>query len=356
MTTRSKALRLKEGMSRYEDMIRDRASSRLVRSPSPVTRERDVENETQSTHEGQRSPMKQSEVLAIAAHEPTQSEETNKGEELQSDAKASSPLGEVRAISFPLGRTPSSKIPNMASDNEADQVTKNIKVSREFKNEAQSTTSPSSKRSPAKLSHVFLEAQHQNEEDNGEINDEQDEELTIDDLIIRASLSRTGGHGGNFGGRYGCNPSDQAVLKEKNSGGYCNRDTDEQSTHPLPVAEVAALDPEPKNPNSGDSPSTSNSEDDQQILGTTTAQTPIQARFQQPNKIPALLLSSPVVVVHELKFHRCGFCIRLMLVTAISAPAGSVAVLLYWPCAEYSSGSAVLLAVGVLLLPAWSCL
>ncbi|KAL6956261.1 hypothetical protein U1Q18_040670, partial [Sarracenia purpurea var. burkii] len=61
-------------------------------------------------------------------------------------------------------------------------------------------------------------------------------------------------------------------------------DTDEQSTHPLPVAEVAALDPEPENPNSGDSPSASNSENDQHVHSTTTAQTPIQAHFQQPNK------------------------------------------------------------------------
>ncbi|KAL6981182.1 hypothetical protein U1Q18_022811 [Sarracenia purpurea var. burkii] len=122
---RAPTLRLKEGRSQYEDMIRDRASTRLVRSPSLVARERDVENETQPTYEGQRSPMKKNEDLVSTVHEPTQSDGTNKGEELQIDARAFSPLGDVRAVAVPLGISPSSKPPGRVSDKEVDQVEEN---------------------------------------------------------------------------------------------------------------------------------------------------------------------------------------------------------------------------------------
>ncbi|KAL6976635.1 hypothetical protein U1Q18_025422, partial [Sarracenia purpurea var. burkii] len=131
----------------------------------------------------QRSPTKQSRVVSKATHDKGKAEEDYDPEEGES-ATSDDALEEVEPEE---GISPKLNALKTTLDSGwEEKSTQNPEVFREkgMTSVARISTSPSSGRSPGK----FVEAQRRDEEDNEDADFEQEENLTVDNLVLRAAL------------------------------------------------------------------------------------------------------------------------------------------------------------------------
>ncbi|KAL6967237.1 hypothetical protein U1Q18_033041 [Sarracenia purpurea var. burkii] len=161
----------------------------MTRGKAPSSMESPSSPENLPTHVGQRSPAKQSGVFAKAALDREKGIDDFVPKEWDVEIATSDEFTDEQATDDSDDAL-DEKEPEEGDSPLPRVFTQNPEGLREtsMTNKARISTSPSSRRSPGKLSQVFVEAQRCNEEDNEDVGVELEENLSVDNLVLRAAM------------------------------------------------------------------------------------------------------------------------------------------------------------------------
>ncbi|KAL6956147.1 hypothetical protein U1Q18_043327 [Sarracenia purpurea var. burkii] len=161
----------------------------MTRGKAPSSMESPSSPENLPTHVGQRSPAKQSGVFAKAALDREKGIDDFVPKEWDVEIATSDEVTDEQATDDSDDAL-DEKEPEEGDSPLPRVFTQNPEGLREtsMMNKARISTSPSSRRSPGKLSQVFVEAQRCNEEDNEDVGVELEENLSVDNLVLRAAM------------------------------------------------------------------------------------------------------------------------------------------------------------------------